>query len=69
MDTVSSGVGAVQAQMSAFGMGTSQLRPLAGFPQSPYFARDLKFFTSRDCSGRLRLTSYTVETSNQLEVD
>ena len=36
------------------------LDPLAGFPNSPFFRRNLKFIQVQDGIGRIRLAAFTI---------
>ena len=46
---------------AAVGVGNPLvLDPLAGFPNSPYFNRKLRFMSGMDSIGRIRLAAFTI---------
>lgn len=47
--------------LAAIGGGNPPvLDPLAGFPNSPFFRRNLKFIQVQDGIGRIRLAAFTI---------
>lgn len=52
---------------AAIGMGNRLVNdPLAGIPNSPFFNRELRFFSGMDGKGRVRLCAFTINSSLEM---